>query len=178
MSRIGKMPIAVPKEAQVKLADNMVHVEGPKGKLEHSVPPGIQVSMSEGSLCVERTSDELTVRSLHGLTRTIIANMIEGVTRGFVKELEVVGVGYRTEKSGTTLKMTLGYSHPIVFEEPEGIQIKVDKQTIRVEGIDRCLVGQVAATIRRFKKPDVYKGKGVRYVGEVVRKKVGKTGAK
>jgi len=178
MSRIGKMPIAVPKEAKVKIEAGVVHVAGPKGTLEHAVPAGINIALADGSLRVERTSEEPVMRSLHGLTRTLVANMIEGVTKGFAKELEIVGVGYRAEKSGTALKMTLGYSHPIVFEEPKGIQIKVDKQMVRVEGIDKCLVGQVAAKIRLFRRPDVYKGKGVRYAGEVLRKKVGKTGAK
>jgi len=172
------MPIVVPQDAKVRIEAGVVHVAGPKGALEHCVPAGIRVALADGSLCVERTSEELSARALHGLTRTMIANMVEGVTKGFTKELEIVGVGYRAEKTGTALKMTLGYSHPIVFDEPEGIQIKVDKQTVKVEGIDKCLVGQVAAKIRRFRRPDVYKGKGVRYAGEVLRKKVGKTGAK
>jgi large subunit ribosomal protein L6 len=127
---------------------------------------------------VKRPSDERRERSLHGLTRTLVSNMVEGVTQGFKRELEIVGVGYKAEKAGTTLKLSVGLSHVISFDEPEGIQINVDKQIIRVEGIDKCLVGQTASKIRMFKKPDVYKGKGIRYVGEVVRKKVGKAGAK
>ncbi|MCX8044370.1 MAG: 50S ribosomal protein L6 [Desulfobacterota bacterium] len=178
MSRIGRQPIFIPRGVTVTVDGATICVAGPKGKLTHTVPHGITVSVTPDLLTVQRTSDERRERALHGLTRTLIANMIQGVTSGFSKELEIVGIGYRAEKSGKTLKISLGYSHPIVFEEPEGITISVDKQIIKVEGIDKCLVGQTAATIRKFRKPDVYKGKGIRYVGEQIRTKVGKAGAK
>ena len=178
MSRIGKKPITLPKGITVKIDNADVFIEGPKGKLSHKVPEGITVQEANQELLVTRASDERRERSLHGLTRTLIANMVEGVTQGFKKELEIVGVGYRAEKSGNALKISLGFSHPVMFEAPQGIQINVEKQIVRIEGIDKHLVGQTAAIIRKFKKPDVYKGKGIRYVGEVVRKKVGKAGAK
>jgi len=178
MSRIGKNPIGIPKGVKAKVDGAVVVIEGPKGKLSHTVPAGISIAATPEALVVTRASDERRERSLHGLTRTLIANMVEGVTQGFKKELEIMGVGYRAEKSGKELKMSLGFSHPVVFEEPQGISISVDKQIIRVEGIDKCQVGQTAAIIRKFRKPDVYKGKGIRYVGEYVRKKVGKAGAK
>lgn len=178
MSRVGKKPISIPKEAEVKIENSVISVKGPKGNLSHEIPEGVKLEVSGDNILVTRSSDERRERSLHGLTRTLIANMIEGVTQGFKKELEVVGIGYRAAKSGKTLNLSLGFSHPIIFEEPEGVQIQVDKQIIRIEGIDKCLVGRTASKIRSYKKPDVYKGKGIRYVGEVVKKKVGKTGAK
>ncbi|MEI6125389.1 MAG: 50S ribosomal protein L6 [Pseudomonadota bacterium] len=178
MSRIGKKPIVLPKGIKVKLDNTDIVIEGPRGKLSHKVPSGITVKEEHDELLVSRVSDERRERSLHGLTRTLIANMVEGVTQGFKKELEIVGVGYRAEKIGNGLKISLGFSHPVMFDAPQGILINVEKQIIRVEGIDKHLVGQTAAIIRKFKKPDVYKGKGIRYVGEVVRKKVGKAGAK
>ncbi len=178
MSRIGKNPIDLPKEAVLKIEDSVCRIEGPKGKLTHRIPEGINLEVSGSKVIVTRASEERRHRSLHGLTRTLIANMVDGVTRGFKKELEIVGVGYRAELSGNTLTLSLGYSSPVVFQEPEGIKIQVNKQIISVEGIDKCLVGQTASKIRSFRKPDVYKGKGIRYAGEVVRKKVGKTGVK
>ena len=178
MSRVGKKPVSIPKEAEVKIEDSVISVKGPKGNLSHEIPEGIKLEVSGDNILVTRSSDERRERSLHGLTRTLIANMVEGVTQGFRKELEIVGVGYRAEKKGEALNLSLGFSHPVVFEEPEGVQIQVDKQNIRIEGIDKCLVGQTASKIRSCRKPDVYKGKGIRYAGEVVRKKVGKTGAK
>jgi large subunit ribosomal protein L6 len=178
MSRIGKQPITLPKDVKVRFERPLVTVQGPRGALEQPVPGEIELEIGAEEIIVKRASDERTARSLHGLMRTLIANMVEGVTKGFTKELEVVGVGYRAEKAGSTLKMSLGYSHQIGFDEPPGIQISVEKQVIRVEGIDKCLVGQTAAKIKRFRKPDVYKGKGIRYVGEVVRKKAGKAGSK
>lgn len=178
MSRVGKIPIDLPKGVISKIEDTVVFVEGPKGKLSHEIPEGINLEVADDKIIVTRISDARRERSLHGLTRTLIANMVEGVSNGFKKELEIVGVGYKAEKSGKTLSLALGYSSPVVFEEPEGVQIKVDKQIISVEGIDKCLVGQTASKIRGFRKPDVYKGKGIRYSGEVVRRKVGKTGAK
>jgi len=178
MSRIGRQPVGIPGGVTVTVDGAVVTVAGPKGKLMHTLPPGITLTAQPNLLTVQRSSDERRERALHGLTRTLIANMIQGVTTGFAKELEIVGIGYRAEKSGKTLRISLGYSHPVVFDEPEGISISVDKQIIRVEGIDKCKVGQTAAVIRKFKKPDVYKGKGIRYVGETVRKKAGKAGAK
>jgi len=178
MSRIGRQPISIPRGVTVTIDGQTITVAGPKGKLTHTVPRGIEVSVTPDMITVQRTSDERRERALHGLTRTLIANMLHGVTEGFSKELEIVGIGYRAEKSGKTLKISLGYSHPVLFEEPEGITISVDKQVIKVAGIDKCLVGQTAAIIRKFKKPDVYKGKGIRYVGETIRTKVGKAGAK
>lgn len=178
MSRIGKKPITVPKGVIIKIDGSFLQVEGPKGKLNHTIPSCITVEQGTDVINVTRPSDERRERSLHGLTRTLVANMVEGVTQGFKRELEVVGVGYKAEKAGKTLKLSVGLSHVISYDEPEGVQINVEKQIIRVEGIDKCLVGQTASKIRLFKKPDVYKGKGIRYVGEVVRKKVGKAGAK
>lgn len=178
MSRIGKKQIELPKEVKLTVQGAEVTVEGPKGKLVHMIPDGIALGISERIVEVKRASDERRLRQLHGLSRTLVANMVEGVSKGFKKELEIVGVGYRAEKEDATLKLQLGYSHPVLFKEPEGISISVEKQNITVEGIDKCLVGQVAAKIRAFRKPDVYKGKGVRYAGEIVRKKVGKVGSK
>jgi large subunit ribosomal protein L6 len=178
MSRIGKKPIAVPKGVKIQKDGDLLKIEGPKGKLAHTIPACISVEAGTDEILVSRPSDERRERSLHGLTRTLVANMVEGVTQGFKRELEVVGIGYKAEKTGKTLKLSVGLSHVISFDEPEGILINVEKQIIRVEGIDKCLVGQTASKIRMFKKPDVYKGKGIRYVGEVVRKKVGKAGAK
>jgi len=178
MSRIGKNPIAIPESVKIQKDGAVILIEGPKGKLVHTIPECITVETGTGQIIVSRSSDERSQRSLHGLTRTLVANMVEGVTQGFKRELEIVGVGYKAEKAGKVLKLSVGLSHIINFDEPEGIRINVEKQIIRVEGIDKCLVGQTASKIRMFKKPDVYKGKGVRYVGEVVRKKVGKAGAK
>jgi large subunit ribosomal protein L6 len=178
MSRIGKKPIAIPQNVKVSVTGGELFAQGPKGKLSHRIPEGIAVEVTDSEIIVTRSSDERNQRALHGLTRSIVANVVTGVSDGFAKELEVTGVGYRVEKSGKAVNLSLGYSHPVVFEEPEGISINVDKQIIRVEGIDKCLVNQTAAKIRSFKKPDVYKGKGIRYVGEQVRRKAGKAGAK
>jgi large subunit ribosomal protein L6 len=178
MSRIGKKPIGLPKEATAIIEDSVISVEGPRGKLSHQIPEGVTIEITDDSILITRNSDERRDRSLHGLTRTLVANMVKGVTQGFTKELEIVGVGFRAEKKDKTLSLLLGFSHPIKFVEPDGVQIQVNKQIIRIEGIDKCLVGQTASKVRSFKKPDVYKGKGIRYVGEVVRRKVGKTGAK
>jgi large subunit ribosomal protein L6 len=179
MSRIGKKPIAIPKGVSVKIASDAIEVQGPKGKLRQRVPPGIQFAQDDGSLVakLEREDDEL--RKFHGLARSLVANAVQGVTEGFKKELDIVGVGYRAELKGKQVHFALGYSHPVIFDIPTGIDIAVDKQThIVVTGVDRQLVGQVAANIRRMRKPDPYKQKGVRYTGEVLKKKVGKTGAK
>jgi large subunit ribosomal protein L6 len=178
MSRVGKTPIPLSKGVNAKLVDSVLYVEGPKGKLCQRIPNGVNIQISGENIEVTRASDQRQMRSLHGLTRTLIANMIVGVTQGFSKQLEIVGVGYRAEMKGNALNFSLGYSHPINFVLTEGIKAKVEKQVITVEGIDKGLVGQTAAKIRSLKKPDAYKGKGVRYVGEVVRTKAGKTGVK
>src|SRR5512146_679281 len=177
MSRIGKKPIPIPKGVTVKIAPDAVEVQGPKGKLRQMVPPGVLFAQDGGEL-VARLEGE-TLGKFHGLARSLVANAVTGVTEGFKKELDIVGVGYRAEMKGKQVQFALGYSHPIVFDIPAGIDIAIDKQThITVTGVDRQLVGQVAANIRRMRKPDPYKQKGVRYTGEVLKKKAGKTGAK
>ena len=178
MSRIGKQPIVIPAGVTVTCTDAVVKVKGPKGELQHVLPSEATVEINDGEVLVKRASDNRIERSMHGLTRTLVANMVAGVSQGFTRELEVVGVGYRAEKSGKTLVLTVGLSHQVNFDEPKGITINVDKQIIRVEGIDKQLVGETAAKIRKVRKPDVYKGKGIRYVGEHVRRKAGKAGAK
>ena len=178
MSRIGKQPIVIPDKVKVACAGSLVKVEGPKGKLQYDHPSEVTVEITDGQVLVKRSSDNRIERSMHGLARTLIANMVEGVSQEFSRELEVVGVGYRAEKSGKNLVLTVGLSHQVNFAEPEGITINVDKQIIKVEGIDKHLVGQTAANIRKIRKPDVYKGKGIRYLGEHVRRKAGKAGAK
>jgi large subunit ribosomal protein L6 len=178
MSRIGKLPIAVPSGVDVAIDDALVTVKGPKGTLSHSVAAPIIVERNEGVLDVKRPDDERESRALHGLTRTLISNMVVGVTEGFEKKLEIVGVGYRVLSKGPTqLEFQLGYSHPIIFDAPEGITFSVDGPTrLGVAGIDKQLVGEVAANIRKLRKPEPYKGKGVRYAGEHIRRKVGKAG--
>jgi large subunit ribosomal protein L6 len=146
--------------------------------MQHVVPDGLQLDIADKSITVTRLSEQNKIRALHGLTRSLIANMVSGVTQGFKKELEIVGVGYRADMSKNVLNLTLGYSHPINFPLPEGITGRVEKQVITIEGIDKGLVGQTAAKIKRLRKPDVYKGKGIRYLGEVIKTKVGKSGAK
>lgn len=179
MSRIGKLPITVPSGVDVAIDDALVTVKGPKGTLSHTVAQPIQVAKSEdGVLEVTRPNDERESRSLHGLTRTLISNMVVGVTEGYEKKLEIVGVGYRVLPKGPTqLEFQLGYSHPIVFDAPEGITFTTEGPTkLGVVGIDKQLVGEVAAKIRKLRKPEPYKGKGVRYSGEHIRRKVGKAG--
>jgi large subunit ribosomal protein L6 len=153
-------------------------VEGPKGTMQHAIPEGLKIDVADNSITVTRLSEQNKIRALHGLTRSLVANMVSGVTQGFKKELEIVGVGYRADMSNNMLNLTLGYSHPINFPLPEGIKGKVEKQVITIEGIDKGLVGQIAAKIKSLRKPDVYKGKGIRYLGEVIKTKVGKSGAK
>ena len=178
MSRIGRMPIALPKEVKVTCDPSKVEVTGPKGLLLHLLPQGISVSVDGGKILVQRANDQRTTRALQGLTRSLIANMVSGVTRGFEKKLEIVGVGFRADLQGNALKLTLGYSHPILYPVPKGIKVEVDKQTlITVKGIDKQEVGVVAAQLRSIKLPEPYKGKGIRYLGERIRKKVGKTKA-
>jgi large subunit ribosomal protein L6 len=179
MSRIGKKPIAIPKGVSVKIDGAAVEVQGPKGKMRQAVPPGILIAQDNGALVAKLERDDAELNKFHGLARSLVANAVTGVTEGFKKELDIVGVGYRAELKGKQVHFALGYSHPVIFDIPTGIDIAVDKQThITVTGVDRQLVGQVAANIRRMRKPDPYKQKGVRYTGEVLKKKVGKTGAK
>jgi ribosomal protein L6 len=177
MSRIGRLPISVPSGVEVKLEGREVTVKGPKGTLSHTVPEPIEVSREDGRLVVTRPNDINKVRGLHGLTRTLINNMVVGVTEGYKKTLVIQGVGYRVVAKGKNVEFSLGYSHPIPFEAPEGITFTVERPTqLVVEGIDKQLVGEIAARIRKLRKPDPYKGKGVRYEGEQIRRKVGKAG--
>ncbi|MFC7341718.1 50S ribosomal protein L6 [Saccharopolyspora griseoalba] len=178
MSRIGKLPITVPSGVEVAIDGQAVSVKGPKGALEHRVSEPIVVEKDEdGAVLVKRPDDERESRSLHGLTRTLVNNMVIGVSKGFQKDLEIQGVGYRVLQKGANLEFNLGYSHPIVIEPPEGIEFAVDGPTkLSVKGVDKQLVGEIAARIRKLRKPDPYKGKGVRYAGENIRRKVGKTG--
>ncbi len=178
MSRVGKKPIPVPKGVTVTVGDGAVEVKGPKGALRQPVPPGVTFALKGAGLVAETVRPDPALGKFHGLARSLMANAIVGVTEGFKKELDIVGVGYRAEVKGKQVVFSLGYSHPIVLDVPPGIDIAVDKQThITVTGIDRQLVGQIASNIRRLRKPDPYKQKGVRYTGEVLKKKVGKTGA-
>jgi len=175
MSRIGKQPIAVPSEVEVSVDGSRVVVKGPKGQLELGFHPDMRIKLEDGTIRVERPSDERTHRSLHGLTRSLIANMVEGVTNGYEKRLEIVGVGYRAQLKGQDLELALGFSHPVPVEAPQGIEFEVPAPTrIVVRGIDKQQVGEVAANIRKIRKPEPYKGKGIRYEGEYVRKKAGK----
>jgi large subunit ribosomal protein L6 len=178
MSRIGKLPISVPAGVDVTIDGRTVAVKGPKGALSHTVAAPIDIAKGEdGTLVVSRPNDERESRALHGLSRTLVANMITGVTAGYSKALEISGVGYRVTAKGSALEFALGYSHPILVEAPEGISFKVESPTrFSVEGIDKQKVGEVAANIRKLRKPDPYKAKGVKYAGEVVRRKVGKAG--
>lgn len=177
MSRIGRNPITVPSGVEVSIDGREVTVKGPKGTLSHTVAEPIEVNLEDGKVVVRRPNDINKVRGLHGLTRTLINNMVVGVTEGFKKTLEIQGVGYRVVAKGKNLEFSLGYSHPITVEPPEGITFKVEKPTqLVVEGIDKQKVGEVAANIRKLRKPEPYKGKGVRYAGEVVRRKGGKAG--
>jgi large subunit ribosomal protein L6 len=179
MSRIGSKPIALPKGVSVKIASDAVEVQGPKGKMRQPTPPGVVFVQEDGNVVARLEREDDSLRKFHGLARSLVANAVLGVTEGFKKELDIVGVGYRAELKGKQVVFALGYSHPVIFDIPAGIDIAVDKQThITVTGVDRQLVGQVAANIRRMRKPDPYKQKGVRYTGEVLKKKVGKTGAK
>ena len=178
MSRIGKMPIAVPKEVKISCDPSKVEVGGPKGNLSCSLPQGIGVAVDGGKISVQRPNDQSTSKALQGLTRSLIANMVTGVTQGFEKRLEIIGIGFRADLEGKNLKLTVGFSHPVLFPIPEGIKMEVEKQTLLiVRGIDKQLVGTVAAKIRSIKPPEPYKGKGIRYLGEYIRKKVGKTKA-
>jgi large subunit ribosomal protein L6 len=179
MSRIGKKPIPIPKGVTVTIAPDAVEVKGPKGTLRQPIPPGILFAEDAGTLVARLAREEDGLRKFQGLARSLVANAVTGVTDGFKKELDIVGVGYRAELRDKQVHFALGYSHPVVYTIPAGIDIAIDKQThVVVTGVDRQLVGQVAANIRQMRKPDPYKQKGVRYTGEALKKKVGKTGAK
>ncbi|MET1153349.1 50S ribosomal protein L6 [Arthrobacter sp.] len=177
MSRIGRLPITVPAGVEVKVDGNVVSVKGTKGELSHTLASPITVSLEESTLTVARPNDERESRSLHGLTRTLINNMIIGVTEGYKKDLEIVGTGYRVQAKGSDLEFALGFSHPVTVNAPDGITFAVEGPTkLSVSGINKQQVGEVAANIRKLRKPDPYKGKGVRYAGEQIRRKVGKAG--
>ncbi len=179
MSRIGKQPIAVPAGVTVTInAGNEVVVKGPKGTLTQSFDSAMNIALEENNVVVTRPNDLKRNRALHGLTRTLIANMIEGVTNGFTKVLEINGVGYRAQKQGKKLVLSLGYSHPVEMEDPEGLTSAVDGNKITISGIDKAAVGQYAAEIRDKRRPEPYKGKGIKYIDEVIRRKEGKTGKK
>jgi large subunit ribosomal protein L6 len=176
MSRIGKMPVSVPKGVEVKQANGTITVKGPKGQLDLSPHPDMKVVVDESQIRVERPSDHKDHRALHGLTRSLISNMVEGVTNGFSKTLEIIGVGYRADAKGKSLTLNLGFSHPIEYQPVEGVNLECPNQTtVVVSGIDKQKVGQAAAEIRSFRPPEPYKGKGIRYQGEQVRRKAGKT---
>ena len=178
MSRIGKKPIAIPKGVTVKVDASGVDVKGPKGQMKQALPPGVTAVVEDGHLLTKKASEERELDKFHGLARSLVNNAVLGVTEGWKKELDIVGVGYRAELKGKQIVLALGYSHPVVFDVPAGIDVAIDKQThITVTGVDRQLVGQVAANLRRLRKPDPYQQKGVRYTGEVLKKKAGKTGA-
>lgn len=178
MSRIGNQPIELPQGVEVKVDGAHVRVKGPKGELDRQVRPEVEVKLEDGQVVVTRSSETKQHRAYHGLTRALVANMVEGVSDGFRKVLEIVGVGYRADKRGKDLVLIVGYSHDVTYPEPEGISITTPNQTtIVVEGIDKQKVGQVAAELRAVRPPEPYKGKGIRYQGEQVRRKAGKTGA-
>ena len=178
MSRVGKRPIPIPDGVTVQILEDSVEVKGPKGALRQSLPPNVCFQMEDGKLQALLTTDGRGLSKFHGLGRSLVANAVAGVSQGFKKELDIVGIGYRAEVSGGRVTFSLGYSHPILFDLPEGIKVEVDNQThLVVSGIDRQKVGQVAADIRSLRKPDPYKQKGIRYTGEILKKRVGKTGA-
>jgi large subunit ribosomal protein L6 len=179
MSRIGKLPIEIPKGVKVLYSDSRLSVEGPKGNLSRTIMEGVSLELSATTILVTRADDGIRSRSAHGLTRTLVNNMVTGVTKGFETALEISGVGYRAEVKGDVLNLSLGYSHPINFQLPVGISVEVEKMTkVFVKGIDKELVGQTSAKIRSFRGPEPYKGKGIRYAGEVILRKAGKTGKK
>lgn len=177
MSRIGKKPIPIPKEVDIKIEGDLLTVKGPKGELKRRIHSDMRLSIDKEKIEVSRPDETRDSRALHGLFRMLISNMVTGVTIGFERALEIVGVGYRVELNGRTAVFNLGYSHPIDFELPDGIDAKIDKTRITLSGIDKELLGMTSARIRSLRKPEPYKGKGIRYVGEVVRKKAGKAGA-
>jgi large subunit ribosomal protein L6 len=179
MSRIGKMPVAIPKGVTVEIQDRTVRVKGPRGELRRTLPAGIDVAVADEKISVTRPNDEPRSKALHGLTRALVANMVEGVEKGFRKTLDIQGVGYKAEPKPYGVNLVVGFSHPVEFRAPEGVKITVENNTVvRIEGADKEKVGQVAAEIRLVRPPEPYKGKGIRYQGEQVRRKAGKTGAK
>jgi len=179
MSRIGKLPITVPKGVTVTIDGNVVRVKGPKGELSHTLPAGITISRTDETLNLTRASDESNHKSLHGLTRSLVANMVEGVTQGYRKQLEITGVGYKAEVRPYGLQLALGFSHSIEYRAPAGIKLTAPQPTsIVIDGSDKALVGQVAAELRGLRPPEPYKGKGIRYAGEQIRRKAGKAGGK
>jgi large subunit ribosomal protein L6 len=180
MSRIGKLPIPIPQGVKVQVDGLIVRAEGPKGKLTQPVPSGLTPRVADGTIVIDRASDERHVRALHGLARALVANMVTGVKDGFERKLDIVGIGYRAQMQGKNIQLALGYSHPIIFPLPDGVTAEIDKQTaITLRGADKAVLGQTAAKLRALRKPDPYKGKGIKYANEVIRRKVGKkAGAK
>jgi large subunit ribosomal protein L6 len=180
MSRIGKLPIPIPQGVKIQVDGSTVRAEGPKGKLSQPVPSGLTTRVADGTIVIERASDERQVRALHGLARALVANMVHGVKDGFERKLDIVGIGYRAQMQGKNIQLALGYSHPIIFPLPDGVTAEIDKQVaITLRGADKAVLGQTAAKLRALRKPDPYKGKGIKYSGEVIRRKVGKkAGAK
>jgi len=180
VSRVGKMPIAIPKGVDIRAEGEFVRVKGPKGELANRIPPGLSVAVDNGQVRIARQNDEKQQRAFHGLLRSLVANSVQGVTKGFSKELEIVGVGYRAEVKGKSVVFSLGYSHPIDFPIPEGIAVAIDAKAgkLTVTGADRQKVGQTAAEIRKLRVPDPYKAKGIKYANEFIRRKVGKAGGK
>ncbi len=184
MSRIGKMPISIPSGVEIKINNtNLVSVKGPKGELSQQIDPDLKVSLEDGVLSLERPTEQKRHRAMHGLYRSLINNMVIGVSEGYVKELEVIGVGYRAANTGQLLELTLGFSHPVMFALPDEVKVSAGQEkgknpVIRLESADKQLIGQIAAKIRSFRKPEPYKGKGIRFVGEEIRRKAGKTAGK
>ena len=180
MSRIGKQPIPIPQGVKIQIEGLTVRAEGPKGKLSQPVPTGLTTRVADGTIVIERAGDDRRVRALHGLARALVANMVTGVKDGFERRLDIVGIGYRAQMQGRNIQLALGYSHPIIFPLPDGVTAEIDKQVaITLRGADKAVLGQTAAKLRALRKPDPYKGKGIKYANEVIRRKVGKkAGAK
>jgi large subunit ribosomal protein L6 len=180
MSRIGKQPIPIPQGVKIQIEGRTVRAEGPKGKLSQPVPTGLTTRVADGTIVIERAGDDRRVRALHGLARALVANMVTGVKDGFERKLDIVGIGYRAQIQGKNIQLALGYSHPIIFPLPDGVTAEIDKQVaITLRGADKAVLGQTAAKLRALRKPDPYKGKGIKYANEVIRRKVGKkAGAK
>lgn len=179
MSRIGKLPVVIPDGVTVETSGGNISVKGPKGTLSRPIPPKVDVSIDDGNVVVKRASEERAAKAMHGLARSLINNMVEGVSKGYTKSLDIVGVGYKVEQKKEYLVFSLGYSHPIYYEVPEGLDAKIESATrVSVSGIDRQMVGQAAAVIRGFRPPEPYKGKGVKYSDEVIRRKEGKSGGR
>ena len=180
MSRIGKKPIAIPDGVKIQLDNGVVRAEGPKGKLAQTMPSGMTASVENKELLIKRGDDSRTARAIHGLTRSLVANMVTGVKNGFERKLEIVGIGYRAQMQGKNIQLALGYSHPVIFPLPEGITAEIERQvSLTLRGADKALLGETAAKLRALRKPDPYKGKGIKYADEVIRRKVGKkAGAK